>query len=203
MCLGDKFIYITYQASIKVSGRDKNITCLFSLDLFNLKQHQSLNLNNHPTAIRYENNKLFVFTKKEPFVSVFDDNLVHLDSFGQYHSHLSNYYMKPEGNFFISNGYIFSENFHELKILNENDGIYRKSLYSSNYLDYINIVNITNDKKIVIYIPGNKTIKILDFEGIKCGEFQINEIQSIDTIQITGNGLILINDKLNSVLYYC
>jgi hypothetical protein len=197
--ISDSIIYLMYKnLSYGIYGPQPNtFTTIDSYDLDSLNVNNSITLPFESSKIFCQENKLFVISRNEPCISIFSGNLEHIESFG---SSNDPYYIKSN-QIFIKNGFFFTQNGENIKILKEKNGKLHKEFYLQPE-DQDNIVWISHSLRIITFNGEYKTIRAYNLDGEMISEFQISNIEEISSIDISENGRILINDKKNCILYY-
>jgi hypothetical protein len=213
----------------RINDQPSDKTVIDSYDLLTLELLKSKTIETLISELFANDDKVYLITKPfiEPIVLVYNTNLEHLYSFGLNFSYQYNQYVLKSRNIIINNSLIFVQNHDQIDIfdekygnlkitLNLNQDPLQESLGLSSPQElfkftsktsrepvkvFEKMISISESNEIFTYNAIDRCIRCYNLEGTKIDKFQISDIDTISSIQITSNKRVLINDQKNFKLY--
>jgi hypothetical protein len=202
---------ITYDKAIILSV--KNELNKFALIIYDESLHvkKSVEHQFYTESMFANDNGIFLIHNQVPFVHFYDWNLcTELKSFGQH--------INPQDRFFITNNdeilialdKLITFNIDNLliKIYNLDHGYLLKEINLNSFFSSLPrrvLFTIDNDEKLILACVDEKILQV--YNSIKENEVKIlferevSEITCVSSINITNNGLLVLNDTLSKKVY--
>ena len=200
IALSESHVVLLFETEVKYDdyGNKTSLTQKQIMQLYDLKkldssklQIESGSLYNTIHSFMNEENIYFI-TESQPFIHIFNLKLEHLGSVGS--PNYANQYHIESNKININNGYIFCQEERKIRIFNEITGIFIREFELDE--DIFEIVGITKLSEICVFYSTKHLIKKYNFNGKLETEYGPIE-EDTESIQMTENGIILINDKKN------
>jgi hypothetical protein len=167
---------------------------------FDFIQISRVSLPIEPSRMFITENEYSITTKSMPTVHLLDAGMKVKVSFGQSSSVYKAYYI-PSTNVRIQDGLIYACCNNSLRVLNEETGRLFREIKFKYGTFKVEIFGI--DIKILV-VSGKKerNAQVYDLNENMLLDISLGQIDNIDSVQVTDNGCLIINEKSKCLLYF-